>query len=329
MPRRPDAHVQGAAPFLLFRRGFRGLAGAFHGQGGHAAAGEAVEVDQGLVDGDVRRHLGRHERALDRGRARQGRLDVRAPQGAQALHGGIQGQPAAFGMQAARGRHQTAASVAHGGLQVHGLQLQALAAARRHRGLDVRQQDAQGQVLIAPARDLQPSPGRGHGKAAGQGQMHVQPPGHAAVGHGHQTPERGQLALPVQAPGKRGRHVRQGQAVGGKMQGQADFQTGLLRPQGLPCGRRQFQARVQASFAVAAAQCARQGQIQGRQGTLRDLETPHVQPEGPGRGRRTAVQAALEGQGGGRQARHDRPPRGQIHAVQRQAHVHARGLQGR
>ena len=70
MPGRPDAHVQGTVSFLLFRDRFRGFAGAFHGQGGHAAAGKAVEIDQGLVDGDVRRHLGRHERALDRGRAR-------------------------------------------------------------------------------------------------------------------------------------------------------------------------------------------------------------------------------------------------------------------
>ena len=111
------------------------------------------------------------------------------------------------------------------------------------------------------------------------------------------------------------------------MQGQADFQTGLLRSQGLPGGGRQFQPCVQTSFAVAAAQLARQGQIQRRQGALRDFQSPHVQPEGPGRGRGTAVQAALESQRGRRQARHHRPPRGKIHAVQRQAHIHGRGFQ--
>ena len=111
------------------------------------------------------------------------------------------------------------------------------------------------------------------------------------------------------------------------MQGQADFQTGLLRSQGLPGGGRQFQPCVQTSFAVVAAQLARQGQIQRRQGALRDFQSPHVQPEGPGRGRGAAVQAALESQRGRRQARHHRPPRGKIHAVQRQAHIHGRGLQ--
>ena len=133
-------------------------------------------------------------------------------------------------------------------------------------------------------------------------------PVEAAVGHGHQAPERPQGAVPAHPGRKPSAHVGGGDAVRSETQGQPHGDVRRVAAQGPEARLRHFQPRGEGAAAVGRwLYAAGEGKGQRRQRAAGQAQAGNAQAEAPRGPRRAAAEVGGEfhralGQGGNQRA---------------------------